>query len=180
MQYIIFDLEATCWDGNQVRREQEIIEIGALKLDIYGKCEDTFQKFIRPTRFPSLSVYCKKLTGITQQEIDSARVFRQVGAQFIEWIQADDDEYRLCSWGGKDKTLLLSDCRNAGLDNDWLDPYIDLKSQYHHLMGLQRKLGLKKCLLREGMEFDGNHHRALDDARNLVELFVRYLDVWSY
>lgn len=161
-------------------RQQEIIEIGALRLDTYGKCEDTFQKFVKPVSSPSLSVYCKKLTGISQQDIDTARGFRQTGAKFMEWILNEDEEYRLCSWGGKDKALLISDCQNTGLETDWLDQYIDLKAQYHQQQGLQRKLGLKKCLLREGIEFDGSHHRALDDARNLVELFVRYLDVWAY
>lgn len=161
-------------------RQQEIIEIGAVRLDAYGRHQNSFQKFIKPARFPSLSVYCKKLTGISQLDIDSARGFKYVGGQFIDWIQSEDEEYRLCSWGGKDQTLLVSDCLDAGLDQDWLDPYLDLKVQYHHIHGLQRKLGLKKCLLREGLEFEGSHHRALDDARNLVELFVRYLDVWVY
>ena len=85
----------------------------------------------------------------------------------------------MCSWGSKDKTLLINDCLHAGLESEWLDPYRDIKAQYHHLKGLQRKLGLKKCLQREGIEFDGNHHRALDDARNLAELFLRYFDLWA-
>lgn len=180
MQYIIFDLEATCWEGNLVGREQEIIEIGAIRLDDYGKPHDSFQKFVKPLKHPSLSVYCKKLTGIGQPDIDAAKPFRLIGTQFLDWIHRSEEDYKICSWGSKDKTLLLDDCMKAGLETDWLDAYTDLKSQYHHLNGLQRKLGLKKCLLREGIEFDGSHHRALDDAHNLVALFVRYFDMWAF
>ena len=178
MDYIIFDLEATCWEGNQMHRKQEIIEIGAVRLDAYGKRLSSFQKFIKPSEHPMLSPYCRQLTGIQQREIDSARDFRHAGRQFIEWVLGTDEDYTLCSWGARDRALLTSDCASAGLETDWLVPYIDLKLQYHQINGLQRKLGLKKCLLREGMVFDGNHHRALDDAMNLAGLFLRYLDIW--
>ena len=179
MQFIIFDLEATCWEGNLMDRRQEIIEIGAIRLDEYGKEQDAFQRFVKPARHPSLSVYCRKLTGIRQQDIDAAPGFKRVGTLFKEWIEVSDDEYTLCSWGSKDKVLLTQDCQDAGIDTDWLEPFLDIKAQYHQLKGLSRKLGLKKCLMREGIEFDGMHHRALDDAKNLRELFVRYFDMWA-
>jgi inhibitor of KinA sporulation pathway (predicted exonuclease) len=179
MEYIIFDLEATCWEGNQMGRNQEIIEIGAFRLDHYGKIEDEFQRFVKPTIYPVLSAYCRKLTGIEQSDIDSARAFRTAGNQFMEWIHNSGEDYCLCSWGAKDHALLVHDCRNARMETEWLDHYIDLKAQYHDFRNLSQKIGLKKALLREGIEFDGAHHRALDDARNLTELFVRHLDMWT-
>ncbi len=180
MQYIIFDLEATCWEGNQIARDQEIIEIGAIRLDAFAKRIDTFQKFVRPIQHPSLSPYCRKLTGIGQEDVDGAREFKTVCVQFLDWIEDYEEDYRLCSWGDKDHVLLVNDCLRARLDTDWLRPYSDLKALYHSHKSLQRKIGLKKCLMREGIEFEGNHHRALDDAQNLVELFVRYFDVWAF
>jgi inhibitor of KinA sporulation pathway (predicted exonuclease) len=179
MQYIIFDLEATCWEGNQMDRRQEIIEIGAIRLDEYGGQQGTFQRFVKPLRHPSLSVYCKKLTGIQQQDVDSASSFKRAGTLFREWIESDDEAYKLCCWGHKDKILLEQDCIDAGMETDWLNPCLDLKQQYHQLKGLSRKHGLKKCLAREGIEFDGSHHRALDDAKNLTQLFIRYFDMWA-
>jgi inhibitor of KinA sporulation pathway (predicted exonuclease) len=82
MQHIVFDLEATCWEGNLMGREQEIIEIGAIRIDSFGRHLDLFQKFVKPVRHPSLSVYLRKLTGINQEDIDHAQPFRRGGKQF--------------------------------------------------------------------------------------------------
>ncbi len=149
MEYIIFDLEATCWDGNVMGRIQEIIEIGALRLDAYGKQVDSFERFVRPLRHPMLSMYCRNLTGIQQADIDQARTFAQVGNEFIAWLDQHEHERLLCSWGNKDLQLLISGSRDAGLDSDWTEPYIDLKADYHRIRGLQKKIGLKKALNRK-------------------------------
>jgi inhibitor of KinA sporulation pathway (predicted exonuclease) len=178
MDFIIFDLEATCWEGNTVGRTQEIIEIGAFRLDAYGVVSDSFETFIRPVEHPVLSVYCKGLTGIAQEDIDTARTFDIAGTRFMNWILGGDETYRLCSWGSKDLDLLISDCHLHQMETDWLEPYADLKTEYHQMRNLQKKSGLKRTLQREGLEFEGNHHRALDDARNLVYLFSRYFDMW--
>jgi len=180
MRFVIFDLEATCWDGHAVGREQEIIEIGAVLTDLYGNRISDFQQFVRPVQNPSLSHYCTKLTGITQDDVADAAPFDRVVETFIRWIDVDSMDYTLCSWGDKDLELLENDCSSFGIDQDWLKPYIDLKEQYHQIKGLQRKRGLKNTLTRENLEFEGAHHRALDDAINLFALYLKYKDSWMY
>ena len=39
MNYIILDLEATCWKDRNENKQNEIIEIGALKIDKDGNCQ---------------------------------------------------------------------------------------------------------------------------------------------
>ena len=48
MNYIILDLEATCWQGNAMDRNPEIIEIGAYRVNGYREWIDKFQSFVRP------------------------------------------------------------------------------------------------------------------------------------
>ena len=180
MEYVILDLEATCWEGNPAGRIQEIIEIGAVRLDRYGRELSQFEAFVRPIHYPSLSIYCKNLTGITQDNVDKAPPFASVGSTFIDWVEDADSHTRICSWGDKDRDLLLSHCREFRLDTDWMDDYVDLKAEYHHIRNIQKKIGLKKALLREDLEFDGAHHRAFDDASNLARLFVKYIDEWPH
>lgn len=180
MQFVVFDLEATCWDGNMMGREQEVIEIGALSIDMYGDKNGEFKRLVRPVANPNLSHYCTKLTGITQDDVNTARSFGQVGQQFEDWIYDIDEEYLLCSWGDKDLEFLQSDCRRHKLDTDWLEHYIDLKAQYHKIKRIQRKKGLKRVLQAEGFEFEGSHHRAFDDALNLSNIFIKYRDQWMY
>ena len=180
MRFIIFDLEATCWEGNQVGRNQEVIEFGAVCTDRFGDCKSTFSRLVKPEQNPSLSYYCTNLTGITQADVDSAKSFERVVSEFMNWIDIEDDQYLLCSWGDKDIDFLQSDCINNNVEIDWLVRYIDLKTQYHRIRGLQRKRGLKKVLAFEQIEFEGSHHRAYDDAVNLFSLFTKYRDLWMY
>ncbi|MEM9824691.1 MAG: 3'-5' exonuclease, partial [Bacteroidota bacterium] len=82
MNYVIFDLEATCWEYNFDDRLQETIEIGAFLLTPFGEIVGEYNRFIRPKLYPDLSVYCKELTSITQEEINRALPFDQVIEEF--------------------------------------------------------------------------------------------------
>ena len=57
MNYILYDLEATCWLGRPPKGIQEIIEIGAVKVNEYGEVLGEYNKFVQPTVNKKLS--CK-------------------------------------------------------------------------------------------------------------------------
>ena len=70
----IIDFEATCCDKNSFpRNEMEIIEIGMVIVD-YDTFEKVseFQSFVKPVRHDKLTAFCKNLTSITQETVDSA------------------------------------------------------------------------------------------------------------
>lgn len=180
MQYIIFDLEATCWNGNPMGRQQETIEIGAVKLDEFGQQIETFNAFIKPIINPNLSAFCSELTSIHQPDVDSANTFDRVIEQFIHWIDPNEQSYLLCSWGDFDKKQLVRDCQYHDIDIQWLNPYINLKKQYQEIQRLPKARGLKSTVLKEGFEFEGIHHRGIYDAINLAQIFTKYLDSWRY
>lgn len=71
---ILIDLESTCDAGGRMpAHEMELIEIGAVKVRLNdGEILSTFRSFVRPQNQPTLSDFCKQLTGIQQREIDSA------------------------------------------------------------------------------------------------------------
>lgn len=180
MYYIIFDLEATCWQGKPANKTQEIIEIGAVKLDRFGEVMDEYSRFVRPVLNPVLSAYCKDLTSISQIDINRADTFVNVVEDFQDWIEIFDEEYLLCSWGYFDKKLLTQDCDLHELEIEWLDPHINVKRQYQELKRLRKPRGLMHAVEAEGFDFTGTHHRAIADAQNLVKIFLKYLDEWVY
>ena len=180
MNFIVFDIEATCWEHTFPNRQQEIIEIGALKVNRYGEILDTFVKFIRPVVHPTLSPFCTQLTSITQIDVNRSPKFPIVVEDFQEWINIWDEEYLLCSWGSFDKKILLENCDLHDLESDWAEPHLNLKKQYHDIKRLHRTRGLRYSVEKEGFEFTGNHHRGLDDAENLTKIFVKYIDMWQY
>jgi 3'-5' exoribonuclease 1 len=180
MNFIIYDLEATCWEGRPPTMVQEIIEIGAIKLNRYGEVEGTFSKFIKPIIHPQLSLFCQQLTSIKQSDVERAATFPSVIEAFQDWAEVFDEEYLLCSWGSFDKKMLIQDCRLHDMEDDWAENHINLKQQYHDIKRLRTRRGLKAALTAEGYEFTGTPHRGIDDARNLAKIFVKHLDVWRW
>lgn len=182
MNFIIYDLEATCWLGRPPKGYNEIIEIGAVKINEYGEYLSSFESFVKPIVNPVLSGFCKKLTSITQAQINSARHFSKVIEEFKDWadIDTEGEDFFVISWGQNDKKLFLDDCRLHKIEEDWLEYYVNLKSEYDHLKGASVKGNLKKIVIKEGFEFTGIAHRAISDAENLAKIFLKYFDEWQF
>ncbi|HRG43404.1 MAG TPA: 3'-5' exonuclease [Saprospiraceae bacterium] len=179
MHYILFDLEATCWLGRPPVGNNEIIEIGAYKVDGFGESKDHFNQYIKPISNPVLSGFCKKLTGIQQHNVDTAYKFDRVIEDFLHWVDIEDEEFYLISWGENDRQLLYQDCILHDIPTYWLKNWVNLKPAYQVLSGMQKQLGLKKALERETIDFEGKQHRAITDAYNLTKLFVKHFDDWE-
>lgn len=163
--------------GRPPKGYNEIIEIGAVKLNPLGEVLDTFSKFVKPTVNPKLSGFCKRLTSIKQTDVDRARTFPRVIEEFKDWVNLDED-YCLCSWGKYDKNFFLNDCRLHKLETEWIENHVNLKGQYADMIGDDKHNGLKNTLKREGFEFTGIPHRAISDAENTAKIFIKYIDEW--
>lgn len=181
MNHIIFDLEASCWDRSlgPNKNRNEIIEIGAVLINDEGNITSEFEAFVKPKLNPTLSDFCKKLTTITQDQVDNAEIFPEVSKQFQSWIKQNDQDYMLCSWGFYDKKQLKKDCALHKLDDAWVEPHISIKHQYAPLTGLRRPVGMGKALQLEGLTLDGTHHRGIDDARNIAKIFLQHWGKWE-
>jgi len=180
LNFIVYDLEATCWMGRPPGGVNEVIEIGAVKVNRYGEILSSFNKFVKPHVNPYLSHFCKKLTSISQENVDKADKFDKVINQFQDWIDIWDEDYILCAWGDSDVKLLQSDCKIHKLESDWLQHNMNIKNQYHSLINATKKTGLKSVIKKEGFEFTGIHHRAIADAENTAKIFIKYIDMWRY
>ena len=173
MNFIIYDLEATCWEGEPDHLVQETIEIGAIRMNYYGEILGTFNQFIKPLLNPRLSYFCTELTTIEQIKIDRSKKFPEVIDDFQDWAEMDFEDYLLCSWGSFDKKMFIQDCELHELECDWVEKHINLKKQYHDLKRLRKTRGLKYSVEKEGFEFEGIHHRGISDAENLAKIFSK-------
>jgi 3'-5' exoribonuclease 1 len=178
MNYIILDLEATCWSDRSIKHQNEIIEIGALKINERQEVLGEFNAFIKPKMHPIISDFCTELTSITQTEIDNARDYNSVISDFWSWIELDE-EYLLCSWGFYDKSQFKKDCELHALPTGWLKHHISLKHQYSKIKNLPRLYGMGGALKKERIQLEGTHHRGIDDARNISKLFLRNFSDWE-
>lgn len=180
MNFIIYDLEATCWEGKPRMMVQEIIEIGAVRLSPYGEVESTFNCFVKPILHPRLSYFCMNLTTIEQEQIDRAPKYPDVIEAFQDWAEIFDEDYLLCSWGSFDKKMLIQDCLLHDMETEWAEHHLNIKRQYQDIKRLRKPKGLRSAVRAEGFDFTGTHHRGIDDAENLAKIFQKYLDEWRY
>ena len=170
--WLVIDLEATTDEGGWPVTEMEIIEIGATLVDRKGRELDSFQRFVRPLRRPLLTPFCRELTHITQANVDGAEPLGEVWPSFERWL--DQHQARLegwASWGDYDRKQLVQEWQHLQLDSALSRvPHMNLKQRFAKARRLERPLGLNGALQLAGMQFIGQQHRALEDARNTARL----------
>jgi 3'-5' exoribonuclease 1 len=173
--FVVVDLEATCYKdsiGRPIDFDNEIIEIGAVKLDSNGVEISRFGKFAKPLVYTTLSDFCTELTTIKQKDVDYADDLKDVLVEFFDWA----GDSALVSWGNYDKNQLEKDLKRNSLD-------IEIKEHYSlkHLHGKWNNLrrggiGISGALRLEGLTFEGTKHRGIDDAINIAKVFRKYLN----
>lgn len=174
MNYVIYDLELNSKPFKS-SLPNEIIEIGAVKLDSNLNEIDTFQAFIKPKYFKKLFPVVKRKTNITQEEINNAGNFKEAISNFKSWI---GDNFILVSWGHDDIHHLYANCKINKLATGWLKKNIDLQKQVSSIYEVPtgQRYSLENALNVLGIDVDENFHRALADARYTAQIFQKTFD----
>ena len=170
--WLVIDLEATTEEGGWPLEQMEIIEIGASLVNRLGHEVDHFQRFVRPERRPLLTGFCRQLTHISQEQIDSAAPLPMVWGQFERWLGHHQPQLAgWGSWGDYDRKQLELEWQRHNLNSLISQvPHLNLKQRFAEARQLQRAVGLKSALQLAGLQFSGQQHRALEDARNTARL----------
>ncbi len=180
MQHIVVDLEMNpvSREFREVRRhlKDEVIEIGAVRLDGSYARQDTFQCYVRP-EFGKIQKHITRLTSITQDTVKDSAVFEQAFPRFIDWI--GEGETRIYSWSLSDIKQLCEECRQKEHDFDvsWLKSrWVDLQQEFDDRLGLHNSLALKHALGAMDHRFEGTQHTALADAVNTSAILALMQD----
>lgn len=166
--YLVVDLEATCWEKPKVPDLNEIIDIGIVVCDNEYNVIDTWSSFVKPKTNTSLSSFCRKLTSITQADVDSASYFGEVLPLFVLWMEEkfkSVDSLVWYTWGSWDLKCLTSDCERHSLKFPFGE-HRNLKDIYSEIRACSKKdkLSLKEVISRESVYFPYKLHRGLTDA----------------
>jgi 3'-5' exoribonuclease 1 len=169
VQYVVADLEASCWEAAWVRHRMETIEIGAVRLDESLSVVDEFDSFVRPVVVPRLSSFCRKLTSISQEQVDAADTFPKVFARFVTWLGSGPR--RLVTWGAFDVSQLRLDCQRHDMvfPEHLATDHLNLKSEFGKWKGMKR-VSMADALNLLGLPHVGHPHRGIDDARNIARI----------
>ncbi|MFB2705164.1 exonuclease domain-containing protein [Marinobacter shengliensis] len=182
---LIVDLEATCWENRQAPNGEaqsndnmEIIEIGCALATRQGELLDNHSFLVRPIRHPVLSDFCTELTGITQSMVDAAPTLPEAIEAMNAWLGNLPDGFIWCSWGNYDRLHLGAQSQEHDARPTVLAfPHLNLKRIWRRTTGQKRKNGFAHALAFHNLDFEGHHHRGVDDARNMARV-LPYMD-WS-
>jgi inhibitor of KinA sporulation pathway (predicted exonuclease) len=175
---LIVDLEATCSDDRSIpRREMEIIEIGAVMLDLGDRrVISEFQHWVRPVRHPQLTPYCQQLATITQAAIDTAPIFPSVLQTMLTWLTPQPKPFRFASWGVYDQHQFKRDCALHRVAYPFVGAHLNLQQVFATTIDPNFAGSMIQALDHFGLPFQGTHHRGLDDARNTAAIALQLID----
>lgn len=178
--YIDFEFTTTGKKSIDFRKNAiELLSIGCVFVNQNGKIVDEFYEVIKPVKNIKLTTYCKGLTKISQEEVNSARDFEQVISDLQKMINKYS-KVKFYNWGTFDviafrKTIKINkykgDFKRVINSMQDLQPIVSSKIKYDNITVTSR-WGLQKVKLIYGLEIGENVHNALFDARDLYQVHM--------
>lgn len=180
MKHVVVDLEMNpvSREFREVRRKlnEEVIEIGAVRLDENFQQEAEFQCYVKPEYGP-IKKHITSLTGITQAMVADKKTYAACFQDFVDWV--GKEETKIYSWSMSDIKQLRSECRYKlpDFDIEWLNArWVDLQQEFDDRLGLHNSLALKHALGAMDHKFEGTQHTALADAINTSAILTLMQD----
>lgn len=185
MGFVIIDLEFNNLGGitqyypqfysehkeyNDIELKNEIIEIGAVKLDKYMKKLKEYKTYIKPTALKILNPKITEITHITEKDLQSGISFKEAMDSLKELVDEDDI---ICSWAKDDVAEIIN---NAAYHNyteiNWLRDYLDIQEYCTKVLAYKKSMSLKSALERLKIKVEKDKlHDALNDAVYTSQVF---------
>ena len=179
MNYIVFDLEFNMFfkfkEGDIANPElkNEIIQIGAVKLNDALETISSFDLIIKPVIYRRINPYVKRKTNINTSRVVQGTLFIKAIERFNAW--AGDDSV-LCSWGQDDILALRDNCLFFGFDLLSFDKFINIQKIYMKHGSLPKQPSLESAVEVLEIEVSTPFHDALSDASYTVNIFRKVYD----
>lgn len=160
------------------RDDMETIEIGAVVLDLHQDCKvvSEYMSFVRPVLNPVLTEFCKRLTTIEQLDVDGAGTYAEVRHQLDDYLASFKAEGIMwCSWGDYDAKQLARDAVRNRCEPMLADLSHTNAKKWHWKILNCHAMALRPAVEDWGLEWSGQYHRGIDDARNLGALMGEIL-----
>lgn len=171
MNYIILDLE---WDSAfckfKNRFVNQIIQIGAVKLDENFEVVDRFNQLVRSSLSPNLTKRFTELTGITNDDMHSGLPLQQAVLGYNSWVGEDTVTV---TWSNSDLYAIIDNTSTflkEGLTFK-IEQYADLQSYVqNYLRGqgeeITNQISLADAAEKLNISTDNlDLHTALDDSQ---------------
>lgn len=181
MSYTILDLE---WDSvfykPKNRFVNQILQIGAVKLDRNFKVIDTFERTIRSDIADKVSQRFRALTGITTEDMLKGVPLSTAVLEYNAWI---DEDTVTMTWSNSDLYTVIDNEKTLikGIKFN-IDYYLDLQSYIQNEMRLlgyeiNSQIALSDAAEKLGVTTDGYElHTAKDDSMLCAALLKKFFN----
>jgi len=143
--------------------------------------EHEFHSYVRPSINTTLTPFCTKLTGITQDTVDAAPSLDEVLLSFDKWLLekglVNTPKKRAFAFGADGhfdlQFFLDGECKRKGIPKpEYFDKWVNVKQLFadHYKT---RRCKIAKMLDIQGMKFEGRLHSGIDDSRNIARIAAR-------
>lgn len=186
MTYIVMDLEFNYpetryrSERNGIRLNEEITEIGAVKLDDDLKEVDRFQCYVKPTAYTKMNKQVQEVTDITTDMMWQGKPFEEAAPEFLAWCKAEEaaggGKAVFITWSGNDIVVLEDNMLYHGMEIDGLPECYDIQIMFDDQITQDgRNAALSYAIWKLDIKMD-TAHDALNDAANTAEV-LRRLDL---
>ncbi|MEV4254067.1 3'-5' exonuclease [Spirillospora sp. NPDC049652] len=171
----VVDIEATCWEGSRPPGQvNEIIEIGLCVVDVPARERvERHRVLVRPQR-SRVSEFCTRLTGLTQDEVDTGVSFSEACALLEREHWAHTRAW--ASWGDYDRKQFERQTAAVGVRYPFGRRHVNVKALWSEAHRLPQKLGMAGALKHARLPLEGRHHSGVDDAWNIAALVLRLVE----
>lgn len=173
---LVIDVEACCWYGNpKPGMYKEIIEIGIACVDYYTKEIVETRSIIVKPKYSEISEFCTKLTSLTPEYINKHGVDFKVACEIL--VNEYNSNKRIWfSWGDSDKIMFEKECAFKKIKYPFGKTHVNLMELYSFKYGLKQSSSVSTALKQLGLEFEGQCHRGVDDAKMTAKILQKMIE----
>lgn len=170
LNYVVFDFETT---GLDARGKDEIVEIGAVKVNGTTLSETSFQSLVNPQR--SIPASAIAVHGITPEALEGAPTIEEIMPSFLEFLGkgvlvAQNARFD-CAFLVKNLARLnIGAFENPILDTMLLSKYLFSYEDRHNLDAIVRRLKIE-------VEDSTTRHRSVDDCRLTAKALIAMIEI---
>lgn len=179
---VILDTET-----NGVLKTSEIVEIGALCLDEWGRTRSQFSALIKANDlYSSNAQRSLKINNISTEDLERAPSLATVRDCFMQWwnqLQQLGHIRCVAFNAGFDKRMM----EQSGIHLNWgkclLAMTHDIMKANNHILysesGRKKRPSLEESCAFFGLEYPENAHRALEDAKVTAQVACKAFPLWN-
>ena len=143
----------------------EIIEIGAIKVDMYMKPLEELKVYIKPSVIPVVNPKILSITNIKHEELENGVSFNE-GLDMLKNMVDKGDI--ICSWAKADIAEIIRNANHHGYsDLSWIERYLDIQEYTTKILGKKNILSLKNALQQLKIKVDESK---LHDALMILDI----------